>query len=118
MACTLRLVEPWHRAACVFDLASYAFDLSLRDFDLPLLSLLPALARFMPLRAAMVVHALLFGLHHRAVPALIPLSVLGLLWAALYLASSNLLVPIFVHALWNSRIFLTSLLDLVSLPSI
>ena len=81
-------------------------------------SLLPALARFMPLRAAMVVHALLFGLHHRAVPALIPLSVLGLLWAALYLASSNLLVPIFVHALWNSRIFLTSLLDLVSLPSI
>ena len=75
--------------------------------------LLPALCRFVPLRLALPAHALLFGLHHRSVPALLPLSALGLLWGGLYVASGNLLVPVLVHALWNSRIFLAALRDLL-----
>ena len=41
------------------------------------------------------------------------LSALGLLWGWLYVRSGNLVVPILVHALWNSRIFLQSLLRMV-----
>ena len=73
--------------------------------------LLPALCRFMPLRTALPLHALLFGVHHHALVSLLPLSALGLLWGVLYLRSGNLIVPILVHALWNSRIFISSLLE-------
>ena len=72
--------------------------------------LLPALVRFMPLRLALPVHAALFGLHHQSLRGLLPLSALGLIWGMLYVASGNLLVPILVHAMWNSRIFLHALL--------
>jgi membrane protease YdiL (CAAX protease family) len=66
---------------------------------------LPALLCFVPLTAALPLHALLFGLHHRSLATLLPLSTLGLLWAALYVRSRNLLVPMLVHALWNCRVF-------------
>ena len=55
-----------------------------------------------------------FGLHHHALPALLPLSALGLLWGLLYVASGNLVVSACVHALWNGRIFLTSLLEMAA----
>ena len=74
--------------------------------------LLPALTKFVPLTTALPLHALLFGLHHQALPALLPLSALGLLWGALYVLSGNLLVPMLIHAMWNSRIFISSLLGL------
>jgi len=67
--------------------------------------LLPALARSMPLRWAMLAQALLFGAHHHSWSTMLPLSALGWLWSALYLRSGNLLVPILVHALWNARVF-------------
>ena len=70
--------------------------------------LLPALTRFVPLRLALPLHALVFGLHHRTLAALRPVSALGLLWGVLYVRSANLLVPILIHAMWNSRIFLSS----------
>ena len=76
--------------------------------------LLPALCRFLPLNLAFILHALLFGLHHHALPALLPLSALGLLWGLLYVASGNLVVSACVHALWNGRIFLTSLLEMAA----
>ena len=76
--------------------------------------LLPALCRFLPLNLALILHALLFGLHHHALPALLPLSALGLLWGLLYVASGNLVVSACVHALWNGRIFLTSLLEMAA----
>ena len=34
----------------------------------------------------------------------------GFFWAVLYVNSSNLLVPILIHALWNARIFVGSYL--------
>ena len=57
--------------------------------------------------------ALIFAAHHAQGDALLPLSTLGLTWALLYLLSGNLFVVMVVHAMWNSRIFLTSLLALV-----
>ena len=75
--------------------------------------LLPSLRAFMPMRLALPLHALLFSLHHQSISALLPLSALGLLWGGLYLGSGNLLVIVLVHALWNTRIFLASLFDLL-----
>ena len=74
--------------------------------------LLPALCRAgVPLRLALPLHACLFALHHMSLRGLLPLASLGLLWGALYVRSASLLVPIAVHAMWNSRIFLTALLE-------
>lgn len=67
--------------------------------------LLPSLMRFVPFSFAMPLQAILFGAHHRSLSALLPLSALGVLWAALYVGSANLMVPILVHALWNCRVF-------------
>lgn len=77
--------------------------------------LLRALTCFMPLRAALPVHALLFGLHHvvggRAPHVVLPLAALAWFWGWLYAASNNLLVPILIHAMFNSRGFIESLLE-------
>lgn len=73
----------------------------------------PWLASFLPMLLATPGSALLFAAHHAQGDALLPLSTLGLTWALLYLLSGNLFVVMVVHAMWNSRIFLTSLLALV-----
>lgn len=67
----------------------------------------------MPLPNALAAQALLFGLHHNTLPALLPLTALGLLWGGLYVRSGNLLVVVFIHAMWNTRIFLHALLGLL-----
>jgi uncharacterized protein len=54
--------------------------------------------------------AVLFAAHHMSLSGMIPLTMLGFLWAVLYLMSGNLLVSIAIHAMWNSRVFLGSLL--------
>ena len=41
---------------------------------------------------------------------MLPLAVLGLTWALLYVYSGNLLVTMIVHSMWNARVFLGSLL--------
>jgi membrane protease YdiL (CAAX protease family) len=78
--------------------------------------LLPALAcgpwRLPLYSAAVPVSALLFAAHHQSAAAALPLAALGAVWALLYLLSGNLAVPVLVHALWNSRVFLGSLLGL------
>jgi membrane protease YdiL (CAAX protease family) len=61
---------------------------------------------------AAVVQAVIFSAHHMSVTAAIPLFVLGWIWAMLYAESRNLFTVIFVHALWNSRVFLGSWLGL------
>mmetsp|Transcript_18736 Transcript_18736/g.47876 ORF Transcript_18736/g.47876 Transcript_18736/m.47876 type:complete len:379 (-) Transcript_18736:238-1374(-) len=71
--------------------------------------MLPALLRFVPLAAALPLHAALFAAHHRSIAAFLPLSALGLLWAWLYARSGNLLVPILIHAMWNARALAFSL---------
>jgi len=72
--------------------------------------LLPALHLFLPLPFALPFSGLLFGLHHQALASVLPLAALGSFWALLYVLSRNLAVPVLIHALWNSRVFLGSLL--------
>ncbi|KAK4525332.1 hypothetical protein GAYE_SCF09G3240 [Galdieria yellowstonensis] len=74
--------------------------------------LLPALATMMPIRYAIPLSSVLFAVHHLNIGSIIPLTVLGWAWALLYAHSRNLLVTILIHALWNSRVFLGSLLGL------
>jgi membrane protease YdiL (CAAX protease family) len=61
---------------------------------------------------AAVIQAVIFSAHHMSVTAALPLFVLGWTWAMLYKESRNLFTVIFVHALWNSRVFLGSWLGL------
>jgi membrane protease YdiL (CAAX protease family) len=72
--------------------------------------LLPTLGAFFPLPLSLPLSGLLFGLHHQIPASALPLSALGLAWALLYVLSRNLWVPVLVHAMWNSRVFLGSLL--------
>jgi membrane protease YdiL (CAAX protease family) len=74
--------------------------------------ILQALTAVVPLRAAVVLSGVLFGIQHLQLGLALPLSVTGAFWGALYVQSGNLLVPVLVHALWNARIFLGSYLGL------
>ncbi|CAM9502816.1 unnamed protein product [Discosporangium mesarthrocarpum] len=74
--------------------------------------LLPALTLYLPLALAVPTSAALFAAHHMNLQAMLPLSILGLVWSLLYMCSGNLLVTVFIHAMWNSRVFLGSLLGL------
>lgn len=74
--------------------------------------LLPALACFLPMWAAIPASSVLFAIHHLNPTMVVPLSMLGLIWAILYAKSGNLIVTILIHAMWNSRVFLGSLLGL------
>ena len=76
--------------------------------------LLPALTCYFPMWAALPVSSVLFAIHHMNPTAIIPLTILGLIWALIYKRSGNLLVTILIHAMWNSRVFLGSFLDLGS----
>jgi membrane protease YdiL (CAAX protease family) len=72
--------------------------------------LLPAIASFMPVWLAIPVSSVLFAAHHLNLGGMLPLSVLGWAWAYTYVMSGNLFVCAFTHGLWNSRVFLSSLL--------
>lgn len=74
--------------------------------------LLPALACFLPMWAAIPASSVLFAVHHLNPTMIVPLSMLGFIWAILYAKSGNLIVTILIHAMWNSRVFLGSLLGL------
>jgi len=74
--------------------------------------LLPALIFYLPISAGLPISSVLFAAHHLNPGGMIPLTVLGLAWAMLYTKSRNLLVTIVIHAMWNSRVFLGSLLGL------
>lgn len=108
-----RLLHPEHADRLALAVGALAPCLSAPVFEELLYRgfLLPALTRFMPLRLALPLHALLFGLHHHALPSLLPLTALGLVWGVLYVQSANLLVPVLVHGMWNSRIFISTALN-------
>jgi len=72
--------------------------------------LLPTLSLWLPLPVSVPLSGVLFGLHHQMPASALPLSALGVAWALLYVLSRNLWVTILVHAMWNSRVFLGSLL--------
>uniref|UniRef100_A0A0G4I1S3 CAAX prenyl protease 2/Lysostaphin resistance protein A-like domain-containing protein n=1 Tax=Chromera velia CCMP2878 TaxID=1169474 RepID=A0A0G4I1S3_9ALVE len=65
---------------------------------------------FLPTSIAVPITSLLFSAHHLQISAGVPLALLGFAWAILYLHSGNLLVPVLIHAMWNSRVFLGSFL--------
>mmetsp|Transcript_966 Transcript_966/g.1360 ORF Transcript_966/g.1360 Transcript_966/m.1360 type:complete len:389 (-) Transcript_966:96-1262(-) len=71
--------------------------------------LLPVLATHFPLAAAIPISAILFSAHHATLTAGLPLAVLGLIWASIYVQSRNLLVTILIHGMWNARVFLGTL---------
>lgn len=74
--------------------------------------LLPALTCFLPMWAALPASSVLFAIHHLNPTMVLPLAMLGFIWAILYAKSRNLTVTILIHAMWNSRVFLGSLLGL------
>jgi len=74
---------------------------------------LPMLTRILgsyPL--SVFIQGVIFSVHHMSITATLPLAVLGWLWAVLYTKSKNLWTVVFIHALWNSRVFLGSWLGL------
>ena len=74
--------------------------------------LLPSLSLWMPINLAIPLSAVLFAAHHMSLTSMVPLTALGLVWAILYVHSGNLIVTILIHSMWNSRVFLGSLLGL------
>jgi len=68
----------------------------------------PALSLFAPVGMSVFISGIVFSVHHLSITAGLPLAVLGWTWAGLYMASDNLWTTILVHALWNSRVFLSS----------
>jgi len=60
----------------------------------------------MPMPWATPLSAVIFALHHGREDAFLPLFVLGLTWAILYLLSGNLFVAMVVHAMWNIAVFI------------
>lgn len=62
----------------------------------------PALARHRGIPAAIALVSLLFAFIHGHAPAVLPLFVVGTTLATAYLYTGSLLVPIFIHAIFNS----------------
>ncbi|OEH78269.1 caax amino terminal protease family protein [Cyclospora cayetanensis] len=73
---------------------------------------LPLLGRYISLPGAIAASSFLFSLHHMSLETLLPLWALGAAWCGVYIHSGSLTVPIAIHAMWNSRVFLSSLLHL------
>lgn len=69
----------------------------------------PALARHRGIPAAVVASSLLFAFIHGHIPTALPLFAVGVTLATAYLYTGSLLVPIFIHAIFNS-VNLTALL--------
>jgi membrane protease YdiL (CAAX protease family) len=64
--------------------------------------LLPALARRVGVKPAIVVVSLLFALVHGHLPSLIPLFMLSVILSLLYLHRGTLVAPVAMHSLFNS----------------
>jgi len=74
--------------------------------------LLQAFTCVLPLRLAIAASGLLFGAQHLQLGLVLPLTAMGCFWGVMYAFSGNLLVPVLIHALWNSRVFIGSALAL------
>lgn len=109
-----RLIHPEDKDPWAMAIGSIAPCMSAPIFEEVLYRgfLLPALTCYFPMWAALPVSSVLFAICHMNPTAMIPLSVLGLLWALIYKRSGNLLTTILIHAMWNTRVFLGSFLTL------
>ena len=70
----------------------------------------PWLCSIVPMALATPLSGVIFAAHHGRKEVFLPLFVLGIAWAVLYLLSGNLFVPVVVHFMWNSRVFIGSFL--------
>lgn len=73
---------------------------------------LPAFTQMLGFPWAVFVQGIIFSAHHMSLTSALPLAVLGWTWAVVYRKSNNLWTVVFIHALWNSRVFLGSWLGL------
>ena len=67
--------------------------------------LLPSLATFIPLPAAVLLSSFFFALIHFSVQRFLPLLLLGIIFGLVFVGSRNLAAPIALHALYNTYIF-------------
>ncbi|MFN3360966.1 MAG: lysostaphin resistance A-like protein [Pseudanabaenaceae cyanobacterium] len=72
--------------------------------------LLPTLTKYLTMRSAIFVSALLFAVAHMNINDLLPLTVLGIVLGVVYDRSRNLSSPIILHSLWNTGSFISILL--------
>ncbi|MEN9226808.1 MAG: type II CAAX endopeptidase family protein [Thermostichus sp. HHBFW_bins_43] len=70
---------------------------------------LPALSRYVPMWAAVVLSAFTFALAHLNLSDLLPLTMLGIVLGVIYSHCRNLLAPILLHSLWNTGSLITLL---------
>ncbi len=70
---------------------------------------LPALSRYLPMWAAVLLSAFTFALAHLNLSDLLPLTMLGVVLGVIYSHSRNLLAPILLHSLWNTGSLITLL---------
>jgi len=68
--------------------------------------LLPSLARWMPVPAAILASASFFALAHAQGYQFLPLLMLGAVAGLLFVHTRNLLAPVLLHCVWNVWIFL------------
>jgi uncharacterized protein len=64
--------------------------------------LLPSLTKYIPVWAAIVVSALVFGIAHLSLSEIIPLTILGMILGVVYARTRNLLASMLLHSLWNA----------------
>ena len=67
--------------------------------------LLPSLAKWMPVSAAVLLSSLVFAAAHFSLQRFAPLLLLGVIMGTLFVRSRNLLSSVALHSLWNMWIF-------------
>lgn len=72
--------------------------------------LLTSLARYLPVPAAVAVSSVVFAMCHFRVQTFLPLLVLGVVFAGMFIRTHNLLPPILLHSAWNLYVLATLVL--------
>ncbi|MCS6960720.1 MAG: type II CAAX endopeptidase family protein [Pseudanabaenaceae cyanobacterium SKYGB_i_bin29] len=72
--------------------------------------LLPTFTKYLHIRVAILLSALLFAVAHMNINDILPLTVLGVVLGVVYDRSRNLISPIVLHSLWNTGSFVSILL--------
>ena len=63
--------------------------------------LLPSLARYLPAWGAVLASSLLFSMVHFTRDGFLPLTLLGVVFGAVYVRTRNLLPAVLLHSAWN-----------------
>ncbi|EKX73169.1 conserved hypothetical protein [Theileria equi strain WA] len=74
--------------------------------------ILKSLNIYLPHLLSSIISSFLFAVHHLNPRSVIHLFVLGVIWSLIEKNFDNLIVTIIIHSLWNSRIFIGSMIGL------